>query len=117
MNKKLFNDKKIMIIMIMIIIISIIFIMIVMMIIEIIMIRRKRRMLLIMIIKIIIVILIIMIIQGSTLTKKFISHAGLVTSTFTSPEILLLALKIDDIRFFPTLIDKICQSVTYPQPP
>ena len=31
-------------------------------------------------------------IQGSTLRKKFISPAGLVTETFTSPEIFLLAL-------------------------
>ena len=30
--------------------------------------------------------------QGSTLRKNFISPAGLVTETFTSPEIFLLAL-------------------------
>ena len=30
--------------------------------------------------------------QGSTLRKNFISPAGLVTGTFTSPEIFLLAL-------------------------
>ena len=36
--------------------------------------------------------------QGSTLRKNFISLAGLVTIAFTSPEILLLALKIDDMN-------------------
>ena len=30
--------------------------------------------------------------QGSTLRKNFISPAGLVTETFTSPEIFMLAL-------------------------
>ena len=37
--------------------------------------------------------------QGSTLRKNFTSPAGLVTVTFTSPEIFLLALKIDDIKW------------------
>ena len=34
----------------------------------------------------------------STLINNFISPAGLVTLTFTSPEIFLLALKIDEIK-------------------
>ena len=34
-------------------------------------------------------------VQGSTLRKNFIGPAGLVTITFTSPEVFLLALKID----------------------
>ena len=46
----------------------------------------------IIIIIIIIIITIIIIIQGSTLRKNFTSPAGLVTVTFTSPEIFLLAL-------------------------
>ena len=37
-------------------------------------------------------------IQDSTLRKNFISPAGLVTITFTSPEMFLLALKIDDMN-------------------
>ena len=36
--------------------------------------------------------------EGSTLRTKFISPAGLVTITFTSLEMFLLALKIDDIN-------------------
>ena len=35
---------------------------------------------------------VILVYQGSTLRKNFISPAGLVTETFTSPEIVLLAL-------------------------
>ena len=36
--------------------------------------------------------------QDSTSRKNFVNPAGLVTITFTSPEIFLLALKIDDIK-------------------
>ena len=39
------------------------------------------------------------IIQGSTLRKNFISPSGLVTVTFTSPEIFLLALILMTIFF------------------
>ena len=44
--------------------------------------------------------LLCMLLQGSTLRKNFISPAGLVTVTFTSPETLFLALIMISIITF-----------------